>query len=405
MKQPHKLNKLLGFLLSLFLFIAVSLSIAVVSIAQEKKDPWEQRPSLSLPDHSNDSSLPSSSGKHKNFNDHKLKKRVKKENKPKAKQETLPTSSPTSTRENEIPGSKIKDKQSFIAHGWENIQPEMAKVNDKLNLDLKKEFPLGYKLFAIANKEFFPFQGTSDIKFLVHWERQNYSFESNDSTITLHLPDIDVHPNMMLYGTTVSLPNEIGASITFRLDPIFFKQGAAIVSNVFERRGKYGENKSNTPKTTLTPDGAILSNFPGSDRIAYIIESTILWGSGNSYKLGSVGKMSEMLKISGGVLHTSRVNICDEAKLIRDNTFVGGPRGGYRFPKAATLIGNYFQDTIFDASSIPDNAIIANNHFVSPRGVFRIGPEPELSFVVKIVKTATNGAVLLFGAKPYKDEE
>lgn len=278
----------------------------------------------------------------------------------------------------------------------------MKAVNDAHHDDFAKEFRLGYKLFGIANKEFFPFQGNSDTGFIVHWERNNYSWGEAGERLTLHLPDIDIQPNMMIHGTTVSLPDVPGSSITFRLDPKSFRRGAAIVSNVFERTD---EDAKDSGKGSSAAHPSILEGFPGQHRIVYLMQSTVRWGITDSYELGEAGLMNDILKVTGGVLNTSRVNVFNDTILIRGNRFIGGPRGGYSFPKAGTVLGNEFLESIFDGSRLPDGAIVAYNRFISARGVYRIGPQPEISFVVKIVKTEKNGVVLLFGAQPYVDDE
>jgi hypothetical protein len=284
-----------------------------------------------------------------------------------------------------------------------SASPQQASriVNDKSHDDLAKEFPLGYKLFGLGkiDNEFFPFQGTPDVGFIVHWEKRNYSFTWTDENLTLHLPDIDIQPNMMLHETTVVLPNKTGSNVTFRLDPKSFQRGAAIVSNSFERTD---EQNLGAVKPT---GGTFEEGFPSTSRIVYLMQSTVNWGGEDYYQLGEIGVMGDTVKVTGGVLGTSRVNVFTDAVLIRGNKFVGGPRGGYEFPKAATVLGNVFLNSMFDASRMPDGAIVASNRFVSPTGVYRIGPQPEISFVVKIVQTEKNGAVLLFGAKPYQDDE
>jgi hypothetical protein len=299
-------------------------------------------------------------------------------------------------REHPLPESKVDAPLSP-----ESEQEKVRAVNDEQHNDFEKEFSLGYKLFGIANKGFFPFQGTLDHGFIVHWERQNYSWNGDDNTVILHLPDIDIQPNILLRGTTVSLPNKPGGSITFRLDPKSFQRGAAIVSNSFERIEEGGKE----PSATRPNGGATLEGFPGASRIAYLMQSTIRWGSEDYYQLGKTEQMGDRLRVTGGVLNTSRVDVFDDAELIRGNTFYGGPRGGYEFPKAGTVVGNKFLESVFDASRLPDGAIVANNRFVSEKGVYTVGPQPEISFVVKIVQTEKDGAVLLFGAKPYTDDE
>ena len=74
------------------------------------------------------------------------------------------------------------------------------------------------------------------------------------------------------------------------------------------------------------------------------------------------------------------------------------------FAKANMIAGNEFRESIFDASRLPDGGIVTDNRFISSTGIYRIGPQPQISFVVKIVRTAKNETVLLFGAKPYVDE-
>lgn len=273
------------------------------------------------------------------------------------------------------------------------------EVNDEHHDTFAREFRLGYKLFGLANRVLLPFQGEA-VGFMVHWERQNYSYTDNGSIITLHLPDIDIQPNITMYGTTVLLPEEIGNGITFRLDPKSFQHGAAIMSNIFERT----ERQAGVNETEPT-GGARLLGFPANKRIVYIMQSTVRWGKDNYYQLGEAGEMGDSLKVTGGVLGTSNANVFNDALLIRGNRFIGGPRGGYSFPKAETVIGNDFSESIFDASRLPDNAVIANNRFASANGTYQIGPQPEVCFVVKIVKTKEYSTVLLFGAKPDVGDE
>jgi hypothetical protein len=278
----------------------------------------------------------------------------------------------------------------------------LKKINDKHRDEFEKEFTLGYKLFGISNKQFFPFQGEpTETAFLIHWEKQNYSWRSTDDTLALHLPDIDFVSNFMLHDITVSLPNEIGSSLTFRVDPKSFRNGAAIVSNEFDRTKEH----PNAMPCSTASGGNAQSGFPGSSQILTIMQAKINWGFGDYYQIGQMQMVGNAVQITGGELCTSRTDIFSDTTLIRGNTFVGGPRGGYSLPKAGTIVGNIFSESLFDASRLPDGAIVAYNRFISSSGVYRIGPQPDISFVVKIVQTEKDGAVLLFGAKPYKDDE
>ena len=170
------------------------------------------------------------------------------------------------------------------------------------------------------------------------------------------------------------------------------------MSNVFERTNQ------SEPVDVQPVGGANLVGFPAGKRIVYVMQSTVRWGREDSYQLGEVGEMGDSLKVSGGTLETSDVNVFDDALLVMGNRFIGGPRGGYNFPKAGKIINNVFSECIFDASRLPDNAIVANNRFSSSSGIYRIGPQPEVSFVVRIVKTEEYGTVLIFGAKPYTEQ-
>jgi len=288
---------------------------------------------------------------------------------------------------------------------WHLVTRRPAKDEPTLTEDqklikaLKEEYPIGFKLFSISRKDLYPFQGDLEMGLIVHMERQNYSWEGTDAKLALNLPDIDILPNVKISGVKMVMPNEIGSSVTLRIDPNSFERGAAINSNIFERMP--------TPSLPVgrPPVGAILSQFPGKGRISHFVQATVIWDTYNSYELGAINNAEDLLEIKGGILRTNRPNICDEAVLVRGNTFIGGPRGGYRFPKASAIVGNIFHDVIFDARIVPDGAIISNNTFTSRSGIYVIGAEPTISFVVKIISTPTEGACLLFGARPYVDSE
>jgi hypothetical protein len=209
----------------------------------------------------------------------------------------------TTIRQNGTGNTAIVAKgNNYITYNVYNSQPEMQKLDNEHGQDFKKDFPLGYKLFAIANRgEFFPFQGTAEVGFLVHWDRRNYKWESDGDNLIFHLPDIDILPNIMMHELTIKLPNEVGASLSLNIDARSYKYGMAIVNNTFE-----------------------------------------------------------FIPTKGSSL------------------------------------------TSFDASFVQDGAVIAYNRFSSRSGIFNIGPHPELSFVVEIIQIGTNGAVMLFGAKPYE---
>jgi hypothetical protein len=294
-------------------------------------------------------------------------------------------------------GCSYWNRHVFLSHPFQVVKA----VEEKHHKDFASEFSIGYKLFGIANNKFYPFQSNvQETAFLVHWEKQNYSWSNSNGVVSIRLPDIDFRSNFIMKDITVRLPDEIGNSITFRIDPKSFPIGAAVVSDTFEIRSNPNVSDATSYPSCTSPNMVSL----GSVRIVSILNSTIVWGTSDCYQ-GSVDLRGNDVMLNGGLLQTSRADVLEDSSFIRGNKFIGGPRGGYSFPKAGTVIGNSFSNSIFDASRIPNRALVAFNRFSSDKGIYRFGPDPEVSFVVKIVQTDEGGAVLLFGAKPYRDNE
>ncbi len=88
--------------------------------------------------------------------------------------------------------------------------------------EFEKGFALGYKLIAFGTNAFQPFAtGKTDVK--VYSERRNYSLRSDDSTVTLSLPDIDLisregNELFTMRDCIIELPKERGAQCIINLN-------------------------------------------------------------------------------------------------------------------------------------------------------------------------------------------
>jgi hypothetical protein len=253
--------------------------------------------------------------------------------------------------------------------------------------ELDKEFRIGYEVFTISGNRMLPFQDFSGHGLMVAWK--DVKWEVSAGLITLHLPNISIIPNFLLRDISVSFPQEVGSGISLKVDPKEFARGAAIASNSFIRTN-----------TLPIPEVPALGSKPiFFGKITYLTGATVHWGLEDSYIPGSLKIMRDLAWIDGGTLTTSDREAFVNTQLIRGNRFVGGPRGGYMFPHAATVVGNEFVESVFDASRLPDGVLVYSNRFISTTGVYTFGPQPEVDIVIRLLHTLRDGDVIVFGAK------
>ncbi len=120
-----------------------------------------------------------------------------------------------STLNQQVSEKKIIDQQKNseekIRGDIASLKKDIAKIQETQGQDLTSQFPSGYQLFGIIDKQIIPSAKSSSEKIIISWSTAKIMDITRDF-IKIMLPDAVLPGHTILTGNVVGIKNEVGAT-------------------------------------------------------------------------------------------------------------------------------------------------------------------------------------------------